>query len=90
MEVNKMIEYTEEQKLDIAETIKKVREVEQWRIAGDTYYRAANAHMTQLVQQGVYDPYILQVGQALHNAFRQANSINQQQAPPADEAPKED
>lgn len=83
-----MIEYTEEQKLEIAETIKKVREVEQWRIAGDTYYRAANSHMQQLVQQGVYDPYILQVGQALHNAFRQANTLNQQTAPPTEDEPK--
>jgi len=80
-----MVEFTDEQEQEIQKRINEVKALEQWRIAGDTYYRAANAFMNVQVQQGVYDPYIMQVGQALHQSFRQANSI-QHQAPQADEA----
>ena len=74
--------FTEE---EVTELLKKTREIEQWRIAGDTYYRESNANMQTKVQQGIYDPYILQVGQALHNAFRQANTLN---PPPTEKEPE--
>jgi len=74
--------FTEE---EVAELLKKTREIEQWRIAGDTYYRESNVNMQMKVQQGIYDPYILQVGQALHNAFRQANTLI---PPPTEKEPE--
>jgi hypothetical protein len=68
--------FTEEQVKDL---IKKAREEEQWKIAGDTYYRAANVYLEQLVRQGVYDLYVLQVGQALHKAFKDSTVTTTQQ-----------
>jgi hypothetical protein len=64
--------YTEK---ELKEIVDKVREEEQWRMGGDTYYRAANAYIKQLVNQGVYDPYISQVGEALYAVFKEANVI---------------
>jgi hypothetical protein len=75
------IEYTEEQKKEIAELIVKTREVAEWRYSGDSFYRIATVHIAGLVNQGAVDPYVLQVGQALHASFKQANSLGQPVAP---------
>jgi hypothetical protein len=74
--------FTEDQ---VKEFIKKAREEEQWKIAGDTYYRAANTYLEQLVRQGVYDLYVLQVGQALHKAFRDSTLGVQPEQPIVEE-----
>jgi len=75
------IEYSEEQKKEIAELIMKTREVEQWRISGDSFYRIATTHIAGLVNQGAVDPFVLQVGQALHTSFKQANALGQPASP---------
>jgi hypothetical protein len=72
-----MTEFTEEQEAEIQERIaqaeKAARENESWRIAGDMFYRLALAHITGLSQQNVCDPFVVEVGKVLHNAFRKAN-----------------
>ena len=78
-------EYTDDQKKEIAELIMKTREVEQWRISGDSFYRIATTHIAGLVNQGAVDPFVLQVGQALHTSFKQANALGQPS--PAQENP---
>jgi hypothetical protein len=78
--------FTEQEVMDL---IKKAREMEQWRIAGDTGYGLAINHLSTMAQQGAIDPYVVQVIQSLRQAFRQANSIGQ--APqPAPEKPTEE
>lgn len=76
--------FTEDQ---VKKIVKKVREEEQWRLSGDIYYRAANAHIESLVRQGVYDLYVLQVGQTLHDAFKEATQLAQPQDQPSPEQP---
>jgi hypothetical protein len=72
-----MTEFTDEQEALIQERIaqaeKSARETESWRIAGDMFYRLALAHISALAQQNVCDPFVVQVGQALHGAFRKVN-----------------
>lgn len=75
------IEYTDEQKKEIAELIVKTREVAEWRLSGDSFYRIATTHIAGLVNQGAVDPFVLQVGQALHTSFKQANAIGQPVSP---------
>jgi hypothetical protein len=72
--------FTEEQ---VIELVKKAREMEQWRIAGDTGYGLAINHLQTMAQQGAIDPYVVQVMQALRQAFRQANAIGQPAPAPA-------
>jgi hypothetical protein len=72
--------FTEEQ---VIELIKKTRETEQWRIAGDTGYGLSIDYLSTLAQKGAIDPYVVQVMQALRQAFRQANAIGQPPAQPA-------
>ena len=74
---------------EVMELIKKTRETEQWRIAGDTGYGLAINHLSSMAQQGAIDQYVVQVIQALRQAFRQANSIGQPAQPPAAQAEKE-
>jgi hypothetical protein len=78
--------FTEEQ---VIELIKKTRETEQWRIAGDTGYGLAINHLQTMAQQGAIDPYVVQVMQALRQAFRQANAIGQP-APAQPAAPEKE
>jgi hypothetical protein len=75
---------------EVIDLIKKARELEQWRIAGDTGYGLAIDYLQTMAQKGAVDPYVVQVMQALRQAFRQANSIGQQPAqPPTQVAEKE-
>jgi len=80
-----MSEFTDEQEALIQERIaqaeKSARETESWRIAGDMFYRLAIAHVKGLAQQDVCDPFVVQVGEVLHGAFRKAN-FPQPEAPP--------
>ena len=80
-----MLKFSEEQEKymqeRIAEAEKRTRDQEQWKMGGDMFYRLAIAHITTLAQQNVCDPFVVQVGQALHVAFRQANFPQAQ--PPA-------
>lgn len=79
-------EFTEQQEKIIQERIaqaeQKTRAFEQWKMGGDMFYRLAITHLTSLTRENVCDPFIVQVGQALHVAFRQAN-FPQQAQPPA-------
>jgi hypothetical protein len=79
--------FTEEQ---VIELIKKTRETEQWRIAGDTGYGLAINHLQTMAQQGAVDPYVVQVMQALRQAFRQANAIGQVPQPAPEKQPEEE
>jgi hypothetical protein len=78
--------FTEEQ---VMELIKKTREMEQWRIAGDTGYGLSVKYLSTLAQEGAVDPYVVQVMQALRQAFRQANAIGQAPAAPEKAPDKE-
>ena len=81
-------QFTEQEVMDL---IKKAREMEQWRIAGDTGYGLAINHLNGMAQQGAIDSYVVQVMQSLRQAFRQANAIGQAPQPtPAPEKPAED
>ena len=86
-----MTEFTDEQEALIQERIaqaeKAARENESWRIAGDMFYRLALAHITGLAQQNVCDPFVVQVGQALHGAFRKANFPQATTEPPLSSEP---
>jgi hypothetical protein len=87
-EVKEEKQFTETEVMDL---IKKAREMEQWRIAGDTGYGLAINHLQTMAQQGAVDPYVVQVMQALRQAFRQANSIGQAPQPAApDKEPEEE
>ena len=79
--------FTETEVMDL---IKKAREMEQWRIAGDTGYGLAINHLNTMAQQGAVDPYVVQVMQALRQAFRQANAIGQAPQPTAPEKEPEE
>jgi hypothetical protein len=83
-----MTEFTDEQEALIQERIaqaeKSAREAESWRIAGDMFYRLALAHVKGLAQQSVCDPFVVQVGEVLHGAFRKAN-FPQPATPPTPE-----
>jgi|WetSurMetagenome_2_1015567.scaffolds.fasta_scaffold713751_1 hypothetical protein len=79
-------QFTETEVMDL---IKKTREMEQWRIAGDTGYGLAINHLQTMAQQGAVDPYVVQVMQALRQAFRQANAIGQP-APAQPAAPEKE
>jgi hypothetical protein len=81
-EVKEKETFTEEQ---VMELIKKAREMEQWRIAGDTGYGLSINHLQTMAQQGAIDPYVVQVIQSLRQAFRQANSIGPAPQPQAPE-----
>ncbi len=88
-----MTEFTDEQEALIKERIaqaeKSARENESWRIAGDMFYRLALAHIRGLAQQTVCDPFVVQVGEALHGAFLKAN-FPQTEASPAPEPTNRD
>jgi hypothetical protein len=71
---------------EVVELIKKAREMEQWRITGDTGYGLSVKYLSTLAQEGAVDPYVVQVMQALRQAFRQANAIGQTPQP-AEKAP---
>ena len=87
-EVKEEKQFTETEVMDL---IKKAREMEQWRIAGDTGYGLAINHLQTMAQQGAVDPYVVQVMQALRQAFRQANSIGTAPQPaPAEKEPEEE
>ena len=64
-------EFTKEQEAEIRRRIAEAQQVEQYRLAGDQFYRAALANMNLLVQQGVYDPYVLNVGKALYQGYKE-------------------
>jgi hypothetical protein len=85
-EVKEEKQFTETEVIDL---IKKARELEQWRIAGDTGYGLAIDYLQTMAQKGAVDPYVVQVMQALREAFRRANSIGQPAQPPAPAAEKE-
>lgn len=80
-------QFTEQEVMDL---IKKAREMEQWRIAGDTGYGLAINHLQTMAQQGAIDSYVVQVMQSLRQAFRQANAIGQAPAPTPAEKPAEE
>jgi hypothetical protein len=82
-------QFTEQEVMDL---IKKAREMEQWRIAGDTGYGLAINHLSSMAQQGAIDSYVVQVMQSLRQAFRQANAIGQapQPVPAPAEKPAEE
>jgi hypothetical protein len=80
-------QFTETEVMDL---IKKAREMEQWRIAGDTGYGLAINSLQTMAQQGAVDPYVVQVMQALRQAFRQANAIGQAPQPPIEKQPEEE
>ena len=46
---------------------------EQWKIAGDQFFREAMFAVTQKVNAGIYDPYVLDVGKQFYKGFRDAN-----------------
>jgi hypothetical protein len=80
-------QFTEQEVMDL---IKKAREMEQWRIAGDTGYGLAINHLNSMAQQGAIDPYVVQVMQSLRQAFRQANAIGQAPQPAPEKQPEEE
>jgi hypothetical protein len=86
-----MSEFTDEQEALIQERIaqaeKSARENEQWKMGGDMFYRLALSHITTLAQQNVCDPFVVQVGQALHGAFRRANFPQPADQPPLSTEP---
>jgi hypothetical protein len=46
---------------------------EQWRIAADQFFREGLFSVSQKVNQGVYDSYVLEVGKQYYKSFREAN-----------------
>ena len=46
---------------------------EQWKIAADQFFRESLFAVTQKVNAGIYDPYVLEVGKQFYKAFRDAN-----------------
>jgi hypothetical protein len=88
-EIKEEKQFTEQEVMDL---IKKAREMEQWRIAGDTGYGLAINHLNSMAQQGAIDSYVVQVMQSLRQAFRQANAIGQapQPTPPTPSPEKGD
>ena len=70
-------EYTEEQQEEILGLVKHVQEKEQWRIAADQFFREALVNTTLKVQQGYYDPYVVEVGKEIYGTFRKTNGFEQ-------------
>ena len=68
-----MTEFTPEQEAEIQKRIDEARkqqsEMEQYRISGDQFFRESLANMDMKVRQGVYDPFVLNVGKTQYNAF---------------------
>lgn len=66
-----MVDFSEEQEAEMQKRIKQARELEQYRIAGLQAYKAAEIHLTQLVdvyddkgmlvKKAVFDPFVLTV-----------------------------
>jgi len=77
-EMFRMTEFTEEQEAEIQRRIQEAKQIEQFRISGDQFYRLSVSHLAALVREGVCDQFVLQVGQALHESFRKANFPQQQ------------
>ena len=67
-----MSELTDEP-MTIAQHEQLVIAREQWKIAADQFFREALFSVSQKVNQGVYDPYVLEVGKQLYKSFRDAN-----------------
>lgn len=63
------VEFTEEQKKEIAAMIKRQSELEQFRLAGDQFHRLALVHIAGLVNQGACDPFVLNVGKSLYQSY---------------------
>lgn len=84
-----MTDFTDEQEALIQERIaqaeKAARELEAFRICGDKFYRRAIMNDVALMQKGGLDQFDVQVGQALHNAFRKANFPQPAEQPLANE-----
>ena len=64
------VEFTELQEIVIQKRIQESKQLEQMKIAGDQFYRVSLTNVAGLVQQGVYDPFVLEVGKALYQQFR--------------------
>ncbi len=69
------IEYTEDQRKDIDEQIRKDREREHRAIAGDQAYRVALIYISRDVQAGLYDIEVLRALQEEAQRFNDENPI---------------
>lgn len=49
--------------------LQRQSELEQFRLAGDSFYRLAIIHVDQLSKQGVCDPFVLNVGKTFYGEF---------------------
>lgn len=67
--VTTMVEYTDDQKADIAKMMEEQRKVEQYRIAGDQAYRASLVYLKQ--NPGLFDPFVVSVLQNEYEMFLQ-------------------
>jgi hypothetical protein len=48
---------------------------EQWKIATDQFFREALFAVSQKVNAGIYDPYVLDVGKQMYKGFKDANML---------------
>ena len=76
-----MVDFTAEQEAEIQKRIAETKQLEQEKIAGDLFYRVSLTNLQGLVQQGVYDPFVLEVGKALYGQFRRQYLPQAQPAP---------
>ena len=67
--VTTMVEFTDEQKAEIAKMMEEQRKVEQYRIAGDQAYRAAIMHLKQ--NPGLFDQFVVSVFQNEYELYLQ-------------------
>lgn len=66
-----MSEVTEEQ---LAQLEQQIIARQQWLIAADQFFREGLFAAAQKVNQGLYDPFILDVGKQLYKGFKDQNT----------------
>jgi hypothetical protein len=84
-----MIEFTPEQEAEIQKRINDARAeqqaIEQYRISADQFYRTALDNTALMVQRGVMDKFVLDVGKEQYTIFLQ--QYFPQRAPASDQKP---
>ena len=68
-----MTDFTPEQEAEIQKRVDAARQeqmrIEQYRLAGDQFYRTALTVLAERAQSGAVDPFVLEVGKNQYSVF---------------------
>ena len=68
-----MTDFTPEQEAEIQKRVDAARQeqmrIEQYRLAGDQFYRTALTILAERAQSGAVDPFVLEVGKNQYSVF---------------------